>query len=206
DTDGVPNTDVHVFATFSYDGGRTFLPSKPVSGSESNAGLAGDTLGAVSLAMAANTFYVAWADNSLDPNLANPDWPTFDLASARVNVPVNLVTYEHVDAPAMNYNGGTWTLDVHDKDTPTRWAPDQGILYVHPSARTTQPAGFDFIGAGTGNPIWLLPVNQVPGILYLGTNAENTPLGVLSYYLEPDPRVGIEGEWIKLSLRDVRGP
>jgi surface-anchored protein len=212
DTDGVPNDDVQVFGTVSYSGGRTFVRDTVLSdptgaSSAALAGNPGDFGRSLGLDFVNGAFYPLWADNSAALT-ANPDGPHFDLAATRVDVAPNVLDRQHVDV-TFDYIGGAWRLGVQDKDPGgRRYTPDEVILYASPSTQNTQPDDprFDFIGAGRGNPYWLMPQNQDQLQLYLGINSESTPFGTFATYFESDPRINQTGEWIKFSLIDVRGP
>ena len=88
DTDGVPNDDVQIWATFSTDGGATFAPNFRVSAGTFNAPDAqsffdfGDYTHA---AFQSHLFYPAWSDNSNSTG-QNPDGTLrqLDLFTARV--------------------------------------------------------------------------------------------------------------------------
>jgi Neuraminidase (sialidase) len=91
DTDGIPNDDIQIWATYSTDGGATFAPTFQVSEGASNATDAqssfdyGDyTHGA----FASHLFYPAWSDNSNSTG-DNPDGKLhqLDLYIARVSIP-----------------------------------------------------------------------------------------------------------------------
>jgi hypothetical protein len=81
DTDGVPNDDVQIWATYSTDGGATFVPNLRVSAGTSNAVAAqtgfdyGDYTHA---AFQSGTFYPAWSDNSNSAG-GNPDGTLHEL-------------------------------------------------------------------------------------------------------------------------------
>jgi hypothetical protein len=90
DTDGEPNDDVQIWATYSTDGGVTFVPNFRVSEGTSNA------LGAESsfdygdythAAFESGVFYPAWSDNSNSTG-ENPDGTLhqLDLYMAKVEV------------------------------------------------------------------------------------------------------------------------
>jgi hypothetical protein len=90
DTDGVPNDDVQIWATYSTDGGVTFVPNLRVSEGTSN------VLGAESgfdygdythAAFQSGVFYPAWSDNSNSTG-ENPDGTLhqLDLYMAKVVV------------------------------------------------------------------------------------------------------------------------
>ncbi len=91
DTDGVPNDDVQIWATYSTEGGVSFVPNFRVSAGTINAPDAqsffdlGDYTHA---AFVDHSFYPAWSDNSNSTG-TNPDGTLhqLDLYTARVNVP-----------------------------------------------------------------------------------------------------------------------
>jgi hypothetical protein len=69
DTDGIPNDDVQMWATFSRDGGATFAPNFQVSEGTSNSSVevtgSGFNLGDYThAAFESGSFYTAWSDNS----------------------------------------------------------------------------------------------------------------------------------------------
>jgi hypothetical protein len=91
DTDGIPNDDVQLWATYSTDGGASFAPNFQVSQGTSNARDAqsgfdyGDYTHA---AFQSHAFYPAWSDNSNSTG-DNPDGTLhqLDLYTARVSIP-----------------------------------------------------------------------------------------------------------------------
>jgi hypothetical protein len=91
DTDGIPNDDTQIWATFSTDGGVSFAPNFQVSAGTSNASDAhsffdfGDYTHA---AFASHLFYPAWSDNSNSTG-QNPDGTLhqLDLFTAKVIIP-----------------------------------------------------------------------------------------------------------------------
>jgi hypothetical protein len=91
DTDGVPNDDVQIWATYSTDGGATIAPNFRVSQGTSNANGAesyfdyGDYTHA---AFQSHRFWPAWSDNSNSTG-DNPDGTLhqFDLYTASVPIP-----------------------------------------------------------------------------------------------------------------------
>jgi hypothetical protein len=91
DTDGVPNDDVQIWATYSTDGGVTIAPNFQVSQGTSNANGAessfdyGDYTHA---AFQSHRFYPAWSDNS-DSTGDNPDGThhQLDLYTASIPIP-----------------------------------------------------------------------------------------------------------------------
>ena len=90
DTDGLPNDDVQIWATYSTDGGITFVPNFQVSQGTSNSGDAesyfdfGDYTHA---AFQSGAFYPAWSDNSNSTG-KNPDGTLhqLDLYTAKVAI------------------------------------------------------------------------------------------------------------------------
>ena len=91
DTDGIPNDDAQIWATFSTDGGVTFAPNFRVSAGTFNAPDAqsffdyGDYTHA---AFQSHLFYPAWSDNSNSTG-QNPDGTLhqLDLFTAKVAIP-----------------------------------------------------------------------------------------------------------------------
>jgi surface-anchored protein len=90
-----------------------------------------------------------------------------------------IFTTEHADV-GVGYTGGLWDLHVHDHDNNTEWEPDEVLIQVGLAGMTTQPGGaqWSFIGAGAGNPIWILPQTQNPNLVFLGLAADEINLGV----------------------------
>jgi hypothetical protein len=91
DTDGVPNDDVQIWATFSTDGGLTFTPNFAVSAGTSNAADTNTTFDYGDYTHAAfqsGTFVPVWSDDSNSVG-GNPDGTltALDLYVARVSVP-----------------------------------------------------------------------------------------------------------------------
>lgn len=91
DTDGVPNDDVQIWATYSTDGGATWAPNFRVSEGTSNARGANDSFDFgdyTQAAFHAGLFYPAWSDNSNSTG-TNPDGRLneLDLYTARVVIP-----------------------------------------------------------------------------------------------------------------------
>jgi surface-anchored protein len=200
-----PNVNVQTFATVSYNGGHTFVANQEVSDSGGNSSAAesgnpadfGHYLG---LDFWNNNLYPLWPDNS--PALTdNPDLPSLNLATAQVTAFPNVLSNEHVDL-VFDYPSASWDLHIQDKDYGRFFAPDQVLLYAGPNAYRGAPS---FLGVANA---WILPQTQDPRLLYLGNNAEHTPVDVLDSYTETDSRVSGEGDarWIKVQVVDVRGP
>lgn len=129
-------------------------------------------------------------------------WPTLAAHAAPT-----VFTDEHVDIGAA-YVGGELELEAHDETNDQEYEPGDVLFYVSPAALTAQPAGseWNFIGAGSGGNVWVLPQTQTPGLPFVGLAAEEVDPGTFASYLELDSRVASEGEWLKFSLLDVRGP
>src|SRR5207244_13033465 len=91
DTDGIPNDDAQIWATFSTDGGTTFAPNFQVSEGASNAT---DTASSFDYgdythaAFQSGNFHMAWSDNSNSTG-DNHDGTLhqLDLYTAQVTVP-----------------------------------------------------------------------------------------------------------------------
>jgi hypothetical protein len=91
DTDGIPNDDFQIWATYSTNGGATFAPNFRVSQGTSNAIAANsffDVGDYTHAAFVGGTFWPAWSDNSNSTG-TNPDGTLhqFDLYTAKVPIP-----------------------------------------------------------------------------------------------------------------------
>jgi len=91
DTDGIPNDDVQIWATYSTDGGVTFVPNLQVSEGTSNSADTGSGFNFgdyTHAAFGSHDFYPAWSDNSNSTG-ENPDGTLhqLDLYTAKVTVP-----------------------------------------------------------------------------------------------------------------------
>jgi hypothetical protein len=91
DTDGIPNDDFQIWATYSSDGGTSFAPNFRVSRGTSNAVDANsffDVGDYTHAAFVGGTFWPAWSDNSNSTG-NNPDGTLhqFDLYTAKVSIP-----------------------------------------------------------------------------------------------------------------------
>jgi surface-anchored protein len=118
------------------------------------------------------------------------------------------LTDEHVDI-GVAYEGGLWDLHVHDETNDIEYEPDEALLFAGMNSRTPRPGGsqWDFFGVPSGQTIWILPQTQVVGRLFLGVGAEEIAGGTFDSYVNNDPRIGgFSGEWITLTVMDVRGP
>ncbi len=113
------------------------------------------------------------------------------------------MVHSHIE---VNYANGAWTMDVLDETDNVVYAPSDVLLYVNASARQTQPAGWNFIGAGDGNLDWQLPEEEDPTLLTVALSTEDTAPGTFNIYRPNDPRITRAGEWMKFTLRDLQGP
>ena len=93
DTDGIPNDDVQVWATYSKNGGATFAPNFQVSEGTSNSSVevtgSGFNFGDYThAAFEAGNFYPVWSDNSNSTG-DNPDGTLhqLDVYTAKVTIP-----------------------------------------------------------------------------------------------------------------------
>jgi hypothetical protein len=91
DTDGIPNDDFQIWATYTTNGGGTFAPNFRVSSGTSNAIDANsffDVGDYTHAAFVAGSFWPAWSDNSNSTG-DNPDGTLhqLDLYTARVSIP-----------------------------------------------------------------------------------------------------------------------
>jgi hypothetical protein len=91
DTNGIPNDDVQLWATFSTDGGATFAPNFQVSAGTSNSSGAESSFDFGDYrhsAFQSGSFYPVWSDNSNSTG-DNPDGTLhqLDLYTAQVTVP-----------------------------------------------------------------------------------------------------------------------
>jgi hypothetical protein len=91
DTDGVPNDDFQIWATYSTNGGTSLAPNFRISAGTSNAADANsffDTGDYTHAAFVSGAFWPAWSDNSNSTG-DNPDGrlQQFDLYTAKVPIP-----------------------------------------------------------------------------------------------------------------------
>ncbi|GAA3781853.1 hypothetical protein GCM10022225_82830 [Plantactinospora mayteni] len=79
----------------------------------------------------------------------------------------------HVDM-GPQLTGGTWTIRLKDDTvSPPVWRDlTDVVLHVKDKAKTTVPAGADFLGK-EGDTVWLLPQAQQSGIVWPGWNTQH---------------------------------
>lgn len=82
----------------------------------------------------------------------------------------------HVDVFGVAYEDGALDLHVHDEEHDIEYAPADVRLRVNQAARTTVPAGYDFLG-DVGDDVWILPDTSVEGLLFAGWATEEVPAG-----------------------------
>lgn len=94
-------------------------------------------------------------------------------AGSAIAVPL---TEEHVDV-AMAYPATTpsgWRLYWNDKDNGQEHEPGDAFARGGPQSQISRPAGstWDFTGVAAGQPLFVLPQSQNPGLPFLGIGAE----------------------------------
>ncbi|WP_205327123.1 choice-of-anchor M domain-containing protein [Glycomyces sp. YM15] len=77
----------------------------------------------------------------------------------------------HADVLGLAYEAGELELHVHDEENDVEYAPSEVILKANNEAKTTVPAGYDFIGTA-GEDVWILPDTEVEGLLFAGWATE----------------------------------
>jgi surface-anchored protein len=82
----------------------------------------------------------------------------------------------HVDVFGLAYEDGALDLHVHDEEHAAEYAPGEVVLKANNEAKTTIPAGYDFLGA-PGDDVWILPDTEVAGLLFAGYGAEEIAPG-----------------------------
>lgn len=103
----------------------------------------------------------------------------------------------HVDVLDIAYEDGELEVLVHDEtvEPGVEREPDEVLFHVKPAAETTVPAApqFGFLG-DPGDPVWILPQDNDPELLFAGLAAE-----------EVDPGV-FRNDTLRIWLVDVCGP
>lgn len=92
-------------------------------------------------------------------------------AAAETAADCTVLDHGHVDVFGLAYENGALDLHVHDEETDTEYAPSEVLLKANNEAKTTVPAGYDFLGAA-GSNVWILPDTEVEGLLFAGYGAE----------------------------------
>ncbi|WP_158843878.1 choice-of-anchor M domain-containing protein [Saccharothrix deserti] len=92
------------------------------------------------------------------------------------------ISQGHIDALDIDWTGSALTLDIRDATVSPAVdrAPSTVTLNVVSGAKTTVPSNSAYSFLGTpGSPVWILPQNQVSGILWPGLDTAGVPTGVL---------------------------
>ncbi|MGM1065401.1 choice-of-anchor M domain-containing protein, partial [Saccharothrix sp. Mg75] len=88
----------------------------------------------------------------------------------------------HVDVIDVDWTGTALTLDLVDATASPAVDRDPSTVTLNavPASRSTVPSGsaYSFLGA-PGSTFWVLPQNQVSGILWPGLNTAGVPAGAL---------------------------
>jgi surface-anchored protein len=87
----------------------------------------------------------------------------------------------HVDVLDIGFEDGQLEVLVHDEtvDPGVERDPDTVLFQVKPEAETTVPdrPQFAFLG-DPGDPVWVLPEAEIPGLLFAGLATEEVDAGV----------------------------
>ncbi|HWL94958.1 MAG TPA: choice-of-anchor M domain-containing protein [Phycisphaerae bacterium] len=121
------------------------------------------------------------------------------------------VSLGHTDLD-VPYRNCEWDVEISPESG--QLAPADALLYGGTQARFTLasiPPGFEFIGAAPGETFWILPQNQMAGVIFLGVSSESMTIadrGRLCEWNPGDPRGGadVPAKWIRIELAEVRGP
>ncbi|MFD0855187.1 choice-of-anchor M domain-containing protein, partial [Actinomadura adrarensis] len=93
------------------------------------------------------------------------------------------LTSGHADVIDVGYASGNLTVQVRDETTgtPVERDPADVVLRVPAAAKITVPGGsqWSFLGAA-GSTVWVLPQNQVAGLLWAGWNTTEVPAGTFT--------------------------
>jgi surface-anchored protein len=109
-----------------------------------------------------------------------------------------MISQGHVDI-GIAYEDDAWDLHVHDESEPppggTEYAPEDIVLVVGSDAMQSAPGtpAYGFLG-DAGAPVWILPQNENPALLFPGIATEEIEAGVFA-----DDRVA-------LTLAGYNGP
>jgi surface-anchored protein len=94
------------------------------------------------------------------------------------------ISQGHVDI-GIAYEDGAWNLHVHDESEPppggTEYAPGDVMLVVGSGAVQSAPGtpAYGFLG-DAGAPVWILPQNEDPSLLFPGIATEEIEAGVFA--------------------------
>jgi surface-anchored protein len=106
------------------------------------------------------------------------------------------------------YDDMGWHLSAFDDFSGDPYEANEVLLYASAATRATVPDDpeFAFLGAAPGSTVWVLPQAFNPGKLSMSVTTEEIADGTFASYYESDPRVRHTAAWVKLTLKDVRGP
>lgn len=92
-----------------------------------------------------------------------------------------ILTNGHVDGFGIGYHDDHLEFHVHDDETDTEYEPGDVVFVVPPAVQYTVPANpmYSFLG-NPGDPIWILPQVQIPGVLFLGSSTHEVPPGIFT--------------------------
>jgi surface-anchored protein len=103
----------------------------------------------------------------------------------------------HVDVVDVEFEAGEFELLVHDEtvEPAVEREPDEVLFRALPGSQTTVPAdpAFSFLGA-PGAPVWVLPQQDNPDLLFAGLSTEELEPGVFT------------ADSVTVKLRGVFGP
>jgi surface-anchored protein len=123
-------------------------------------------------------------------------------------VPSVVIDHGHTDI-AVGYSANEgWKLDIHLDEENISYPASDALFYAGSNTHDTQSDDpkFAFLGAGAGGDVWVMPQTADPSKIYLGFGLDDVQPGTFDSYFADDPRVQAEGEWIKVSVIEVRGP
>ncbi len=94
----------------------------------------------------------------------------------------------------VTYEDDKLGIHIYDQIEDVEIAPDDLIILLPEAAEAAVPANTDFAFLGSvGDPLWILPQNAIPNVLFLGIAADNLESGI---FLDDTTRVelvSIEG-------------
>jgi surface-anchored protein len=103
----------------------------------------------------------------------------------------------HVDVLDIAFEDGQLDVVVHDEtvEPGVERDPDTVLFQVKPEAETTVPDGAQFAFLGdVGDPVWILPQDNVEGLLFAGLSTEELEPGV------------VKNDTVNIRLVNVCGP
>ncbi|WP_035749528.1 choice-of-anchor M domain-containing protein [Glycomyces sp. NRRL B-16210] len=119
--------------------------------------------------------------------------------SAAQQTSFDIIDEGHVDVFGVAYEDGELDLHIHDDENGVERDPGSTALRVNPAARTTVPAGYDFLGE-EGDDVWILPDTNVEGLLFAGWATEEVPDGV---FVDDTLTITVHDAWGDVDLYTV---